>query len=112
MELIAAGLLVVLVALAVYLAALVTYYTATSEFFSRKQKIIIILFSWLVPILGPAVSLAAISDELPRRRRPGMPLLEYIFLAGAFSSGRGDTQERESSSEPAEGGSTPSGDDT
>lgn len=88
-------LIAVIALLVVYSAALVTYHTARSAYFEKKQKIIIIAIAWFIPLIGPAFILTVLNEDKPRIRKPGIPLFDLIFLSAVF------TQDANSSSESA-----------
>jgi hypothetical protein len=69
----------------VYLSALVTYHAVLSEYFSDKQKAGIIAIAWLLPLLGPIFCLWALADDIAHRTRPGVPLLDFLFLSWVFA---------------------------
>ena len=51
----------------------------------KIQKITIIFIAWLVPIVGPIIILAVLNeDKVIIKYRPGIPLLDYIFLSAVF----------------------------
>jgi len=80
-------LLIVLVIMAIYSSGFVTYHVWRSDSLEPSQKRAIYLFVWIVPLIGPAISVAALGDDFARqKRKPGIPLLSYIFLAAVFSS--------------------------
>jgi hypothetical protein len=89
------ALLVALCALAVYMAAFVTYHISRSELFDRKQKILIVGFAWIVPIVGPAIVVAAFNEEIGRRKKGGVPLLEYLFLSATVGAMQGTSTDQE-----------------
>ena len=74
----------ILLVIVIYLASLVTYHTIRSEYFEKIQKITIIFIAWLVPIVGPAFILTILNEDKEIKRRPGIPLLDYIFLSAVF----------------------------
>ena len=76
------GLLVLLV---VYASSLVTYHTARSDLFEQKQKIVIITIAWLVPIIAPAFIITILNEDKPIARKPGIALLDLIFLSAVFN---------------------------
>ena len=75
----------IIVLLVVYSAALVTYHAVRSDYFEHKQKTVIIAIAWLIPIIGPAFILAILNQDKPRVRKPGIPLIDFIFLAAVFT---------------------------
>ena len=78
-------LITILLVIVIYLASLVTYHTIRSEYFEKIQKITIIFIAWLVPIVGPIIILAVLNeDKVIIKYRPGIPLLDYIFLSAVF----------------------------
>jgi hypothetical protein len=82
----------------VYMASMVTYHTARSDYFDQKQKIIICVFSWLIPIIGPTIVLSILATEKPLISKPGIPLLQFIFLAaviGQSQSSSGSSSDHE-----------------
>lgn len=87
------SLIVVLALLVVYSAALVTYHTARSDYFEKKQKIIIIAIAWFIPVIGPAFILTVLNEDKPRVRKPGIPLLDLIFLTANFTQGGDSSSE-------------------
>lgn len=68
-----------------YLAAFVTYHVSRQEGLEPSQKTAIYLLIWLLPIIGPAITIAALGSELVAHRRPGIPLFEYLFLAAVIA---------------------------
>lgn len=97
MEFLIYTFIVLLVLLVVYSAALVSYHTARSDFFEKKQKIIIIAIAWLVPLIGPAFILTVLNEDKPRVRIPGIPLLDLIFLTAVFTQNTDSSLENLSS---------------
>ncbi len=81
------GLVAIVLVLAVYSSALVSYHTVLSDYFETKQKFAIIAIAWLVPIIGPAFILNVLSEDKPRKRKSGIPLLDIIFLTAVFTQG-------------------------
>ncbi len=81
------GVVAIVFVLAVYSSALVSYHTVISDCFELKQKIAIIAIAWLVPIIGPAFILTVLSEDKPRTRKPGIHLLDIIFLTAVFTQG-------------------------
>ena len=79
----------VLAALAIYMAAFVTYHISLSEMFDRRQKILIVGFVWIVPLVGPALIVAALSEDMGKRKKGRVPLLEYLFLSATLGAMRG-----------------------
>ncbi len=80
-------LLIVLVVMIIYSSAFVTYHVWRSDSLESSQKRAIYVFVWIVPLIGPAISVAALGDDFARqKRKPGIPLFSYIFLAAVFSS--------------------------
>lgn len=80
-------LLFILAMLIIYSAAFVTYHVSRSDSLEVGQKRAIYLFVWLVPLIGPVITVAALGDDFVRqRKKPGIPLLSYIFLGAVLSS--------------------------
>lgn len=102
----------VLIFIAVYGAAFVTYHTAQSDYFETNQKYMIIALAWLLPIIGPAIVFRVLSEDKPIKPRPGVPLLDFIFLSAVFTqeheSSVGNNEASDTSTEITHGG----GDDT
>lgn len=72
--------------LVVYSAGFVTYHVSQSDSLEAFQKRTIYLFVWLVPLIGPAITVAALGDDFVRQNRKSrVPLLGYIFLGAALS---------------------------
>ncbi|WP_416397410.1 hypothetical protein [Allohahella sp. A8] len=80
-------LLAVLIFAVIYLAAFFTYHVSRQEGLEPSQKTAIYLLIWLMPIIGPAITIAALGSELVAHRRPGIPLFEYLFLAAVIGPG-------------------------
>ncbi|MAZ66154.1 MAG: hypothetical protein CMF25_03505 [Kangiellaceae bacterium] len=74
-----------LVMIVVYMAALVTYHTIRSDSFETQQKALIIALAWLIPIIGPGLIISVLSEDKPIIRKPGVPLIDFIFLSWAFT---------------------------
>tara|TARA_B110000858_G_scaffold89711_2_gene103759 strand:+ start:25742 stop:26083 length:342 start_codon:yes stop_codon:yes gene_type:complete len=91
-------LVLTVVLLAIYAAALVTYYTVISEYFETGQKFVIVAIAWFVPILGPVSILYILSKDQLIERKRGIPWLNYLFvadfLAGAESRPQSETPEQ------------------
>ena len=64
---------------------MVTYHTARSDYFEKKQKATIIALAWLIPLVGPAFILTVLNEDKPRVRKPDIPLLDLIFLSAVFT---------------------------
>tara|TARA_R100000322_G_C5278023_1_gene148936 strand:+ start:62 stop:397 length:336 start_codon:yes stop_codon:yes gene_type:complete len=80
-------LLFILAVLIIYSAAFMTYHVSRSDSLEASQKRAIYLFVWLVPLIGPGITVAAVGDDFARqRKKPGVPLLSYIFLGAVLSS--------------------------
>tara|TARA_R100000322_G_scaffold132978_1_gene88826 strand:+ start:1732 stop:2073 length:342 start_codon:yes stop_codon:yes gene_type:complete len=87
------ALLIFLGILVAYSSGFVTYHVSQSDSLEAQQKRAIYLFVWLVPLIGPAITVAALGDDFVRqKRKSGVPLLGYIFLGAALSS----TQDQQS----------------
>ncbi|MES9858594.1 MAG: hypothetical protein ABW166_18610 [Sedimenticola sp.] len=84
MDTLVTSIIFVAVVLSVYGAALVSYHTVRSDFFEKKQKIIIISIAWLVPVLGPAFILTILSQDKPKYSTY-VPLLDFLFLSAVFT---------------------------
>jgi len=85
MEFLTYSLIIVLVVSVVYAAALVSYHTIRSDYFEKKQKIMIIVIAWLVPIIGPAFILTVLNEDKTTVRKSGIPLIDFVFLSGVFT---------------------------
>ena len=111
------GLLVLLlVVIHVYSAAVATWHLTHTEYFSQAQKFAQLAIVWLLPIIGVAFVLSVLGPE-ERKRRPGwVPLLEPLILAAFIHSGSGtgdDVSHHSASTESApshDGGGDGSGD--
>ena len=69
-----------------YLSAFVTYHIVRSDSYDQKQKFWIVLLSWLVPVIWPTICIRFLSDDASLQKKPGVPLLEFIFLSGILAS--------------------------
>jgi Ni/Fe-hydrogenase subunit HybB-like protein len=69
----------------VYLSLMVTYHTIRSDCFEKQQKSYIVALAWLVPIIGPAITLVILNQDKPMVKKPGIPLFEFIFLAAVVN---------------------------
>ena len=97
-----------LLLLVIYSAAFVTYHVSRSDSLEPSQKRAIYLFAWFVPLIGPAITVAALGDDFARRKkRPGIPLLSYIFLAAVFAP----SQDHENTSAHSAGSDSTGGTD-
>ncbi|GAA3564782.1 hypothetical protein GCM10022265_13500 [Marinobacter xestospongiae] len=103
------ALLTILGLVVIYSAAFVTYHVSRSDSLEVGQKRAIVLFVWLVPLIGPTVTAAALGDEfVGQNRKPSVPLLSYIFLGSVFSS----AQDQKGGPSHAQGTDSSGGSDT
>ena len=85
MEQFAIILIALLCFLVVYAAAFATYHVSQSELFESHQLYAIYAIAWLVPFIGPAIIISIVWPDIRARRKPGIPLLGYLFLASTQS---------------------------
>lgn len=78
-------LIAAILILVAYLSVLVSYHTMRSEYFGTKQKLAILIIAWVIPVIGPAIILSVLLQDNPLPKKPGIPLLNFIFLTWAFS---------------------------
>lgn len=92
-------LLIIFSSLVVYSASLVTYHVSRSDSLEVGQKRAIYLLAWLIPLVGPAITVAALGgDFAQQKKKNAIPLLSYIFLAGVFAPTQDRTDEPENGS--------------
>ncbi len=85
MELIAITLMAFIAILMIYLSSMVTYLTIRSDCFEKKQKSYIVALAWFIPVIGPAIILSVLNQDKPLVKKPGIPLLDFIFLAAVIN---------------------------
>ena len=59
-------LLTILASLVVYSASFVTYHVSRSDSLEVNQKRAIYLLAWLIPLVGPAITVAALGNDFAR----------------------------------------------
>lgn len=57
------------VALAIYMAAFVSYFVVKTDMLSCGQKIAILAISWLIPLIGPVFVRIMLNDQFDWRSR-------------------------------------------
>jgi hypothetical protein len=75
------------------MSLMVSYHTAKSDYFDGKQKVMIIIISWLIPIIGPAFILSILINEKSLVKKPSIPLLHFIFLGSVINSSQKTSNE-------------------
>ncbi|WP_300433003.1 hypothetical protein [uncultured Thalassolituus sp.] len=87
-------LFIIFASLVLYLASFVSYHVSRSESLEAGQKRAIYLLAWLLPLIGPAITVAALGDDFAQtKKKDSIPLLSYIFLAGVFAPSRDGSEE-------------------
>ena len=49
------------------------------------------MLSWLIPIIGPAIVLSILASEKPLIKKPGIPMLQFIFLASVIGQSQNNS---------------------
>lgn len=82
-------LFIIFASLVLYLASFVSYHVSRSESLEAGQKRAIYLLAWLLPLIGPAITVAALGDDFAQtKKKDSIPLLSYFFwLACSLQAG-------------------------
>jgi len=62
-------LITILCCLAVYAGIFITDHVVKSDFFDKKQKVILIIVAWLLPILGADLIFSLLAEDKPVKKR-------------------------------------------
>ena len=85
LETLLTALIVVVAILTLYLSSMVMYHTFRSDYFEKQQKWMICGVAWFLPVIGPAIILTVLNQDKPLVKKPGVPLLDFIFLTAVIS---------------------------
>lgn len=105
LEYVLVGAVGVIVVVYLYGAVYISYCVVRSAMFESWQKIIIVLVSWLLPIVGPAFIYRLLEDEISSTRLTRLPLVPFIFLSSdvSWSYGKGSHTEPHSNTSDSGG---------
>jgi len=78
-------IITILCCLAVYTGIFITYHVVKSDFFDKKQKVILISVAWLLPIIGAGLIFSLLAEDKPIKKRSSFHLLDYIFLTAVLT---------------------------
>lgn len=96
--------IIIACSLVLYTSGFITYHMIKSDYFDRKQKVILIAVAWLIPVIGPALIFSLLAEDKTIKKKGDFHLLDHIFLTAVLTQnsssqgGGSDTSSSQSSS--------------